>query len=142
MLALMARWEGPFAQNTASILGIAWMMISIPVAIVTTIDWYRSAPSTGARGAVRNLLRIPIFLLGAVCMIFGVIVVVWVLYLMIWRERNPFSLLHMIHGVWVWLLITLFGFSLTRLSLRIGPAEGRSSGNVPIEQQGAVPDRY
>ena len=113
-LALM--WFLPSENPLGTILAIGWILVSIPVAIVVFLDWFRSSPKTLGRRILRNVARVPVFALGAIAVLFGVSIVAWVAYNLLW-ERQPGFRISGLRGSPLAVLLVFFGLYLVKLSL-------------------------
>lgn len=97
-------------------LPIFWIFVSLPVGVLTLLDWYRDGIERGSSAKIlRHALRIPIFSFGAVAALIGVSVLVWVTYNLFWERQPEYqpggSLL-------IIFLLLACGFYLMRLALR------------------------
>jgi hypothetical protein len=123
----------PYLEVFLAGLLVFWMLVSIPFGIMVAIDWLRSPRPTGRLAAVvRNMLRVPVFLLGASAILIGISILAWVAYNLLWERRatfrNPGSL-------GLPLMMIGFGAYLFRLALGLerqdaeGQADAASVGS-------------
>jgi hypothetical protein len=108
----------------AVVAGIFWMLVSLPVAILTAVDWFRSPVARRGIGkVVHATLRVPILLLGFTAVTFGFVVLAWIVYNLFW-ERQPevtSGPLGLAGGVVMYLMMIGVGLKLIRTALRRPP---------------------
>lgn len=107
----------PPRNPLGSILGVVWILVCLPVAFMLFLDWFRSSPKTGARRMLRSVAWVPVFAMGATAVLFGVSILVWVAYNLLWQRQPGFRMSAGVRGLGVPVVLVLFVLYLVRLSL-------------------------
>lgn len=124
-------------ENVKFVVAIAYMLLLIPIGILRMIDFYRSNDGATTLSRMFNVLfRVPLALLGLVCLGAGITIICWVLYnVFVERQKHytgpTFVLGPGSFGISVPLLF--FGFLTLRSSIRRKADVGLSS-----EKQGEL----
>ena len=115
----------------ATIAVIFWLFVSLPVAVVAGLDWFRTPrPQTRALQLAHHALRVLFFLLGVAACIIGIGVLGWVGYNLAWQRLpgfKPPGLLPSIGSVIGMICMVVFGARLIRASFK-GDWQGTRAG--------------
>ncbi len=114
------------AVIAAGVLAIFSLLVSLPVGLCASTDFLASVRHRGRfASVVHEALRVPVFLLGIVALLIGVIVVGWIVFgvlsLAFGKGVRDFGLRQLLSapmGLAVMYGMIWFGFALVRLSLR------------------------
>jgi ABC-type dipeptide/oligopeptide/nickel transport system permease component len=133
-----------YSFDVAPVLGsvalIFWVLVSIPVGILTALDWYRyTSPESTGQKVLRQALRIPIFLLGITAVAIGTSVLVWVAYNLLWERQPQF---HAGGSALTMLGILAFGCYLVRIAARVPTGHPDEGSPTDFENQDEVDDDY
>ena len=109
-------------QTVESVLGIAYIFLLIPFAILRAIDFYRTNDDTTMFGRIFNIVfRVPLALFGLTCLVVGVAIIGWVLYNVFVRRQKEYSGPNYIFGLGsfgVGVPLVLYGWFTLRSVLR------------------------
>lgn len=102
---------------------LVWMMLVIPVCILHAVDFCEQEQKRSEARLLQTLLRVPVGLFGAVSLLLGLAMAVWIGYnLFIHREpefTGPFGVVDVLaRGLGLAGLLLGFGASLVRLAWR------------------------
>ena len=79
-------------QTVGSVLGIIYIFLLIPFALVRTIDFYRTNDGTTRFGRIFNVMfRVPLALFGLACLVGGGSIIGWVLYNVFIERQKGYS---------------------------------------------------
>jgi len=93
----------PLPDLIEMVLAITWILLGIPIGILSVLDWYRKPNASGGRAHwARNAMRIPILLFGILSVLIGASVLAWVGYKVFWQRQPAFQ--------WTGALHAQFGF--------------------------------
>lgn len=117
------------APFLATVAALVWIFVSIPVAILVALDWFReTAPTRRSQRALRHALRVPILLLGVTACLIGASVVVWVAYNLLWQRQPQFR-----EGSSLSLMVGMIGFGWYLIRTALGVPEELSGLDESVD---------
>src|SRR6185437_11721135 len=79
-------------QTTGAVLGIVYIILLVPFAILRAIDFYRTNDGTTLFSRVFNMVfRVPLALFGLTCLVTGIVIIGWVLYNVFVQRQKEYS---------------------------------------------------
>lgn len=118
LVAMALAWRWPALGAVAAIF---WIILSLPIAILAALDWYRRPRPKGEDGGMgRKLLRLPILFLGFAAGVIGLAILGGVIYSVFWEKRYE---LHALASFSAALGMIGFGVYCIRLGTTSGPPE-------------------
>jgi hypothetical protein len=79
-------------ETVTAVVGIVYIFLLIPIGILRMIEFYRTNDDTTVLSRIFNVLfRVPLALLGLVCLVVGIGIVGWVLYNVFIERQKEYS---------------------------------------------------
>lgn len=76
----------------STVLAIAYILLLIPIGLLRMIDFYRANDGTTKISRIFNLIfRVPLALLGFICLAAGITLIGWVLYNVFVKRQKEYS---------------------------------------------------
>jgi hypothetical protein len=122
----------PFAF---AIVGVAWLGIAVPLALIAVLDWARSPPPTRERfgSPVRSAARLAFAALGILGAVLGAVVIKRVVAAVSVGRLTPWQA---VFPTILSLVIVSLGIELVAMSRREVPGSARGSTGSPLGRDG------
>ena len=109
-------------ETARSVLGIVYLFLLIPCAIVKCIDYYKTNAGGSFISRLFNVLfRVPLALFGLLCLLGGLSIIGWVLYNVCVQRQKQYTGPHWIIGIGSFgfgVPLVLYGWGTIRSAIR------------------------